>query len=236
MNAPKPIPLQWDRETLNRFWSYYSGTPELYFSYSKGADVVRRCGSLLKSGVRVMDYGCGPGYLLRHLIRTGCEVWGGDFSEDVVGKAGHDIIGVPNFRGIHTISSLLGSEQFDVVFLLEVIEHLDDAALDETMGNINQLLRRGGRLVVTTPNDERLEESIVYSPVANVTFHRWQHVRSWSSVSLSSFLQRRGYDPVVSAVNFRDSNESISLRNRIGRFLRDRFEKPAGLYAVATKL
>jgi 2-polyprenyl-3-methyl-5-hydroxy-6-metoxy-1,4-benzoquinol methylase len=183
-----------------------------------------------------MDYGCGPGYLLRHLIETGCDVWGGDFSEDVVGKAGHDSMRMPNFHGVHTISSLLGVEQFDVVFLLEVIEHLDAAALDETIGNIDQLLKRGGRLIVTTPNDERLEDNIVYSPVANVTFHRWQHVRSWSSDSLSSFLRRRGYDPKMSEVNFRDANESSSIRNRISRFLHDRFEKPAGLYAVATKL
>lgn len=172
MNTPKPVPLRWDRDTLNRLWSHYSATPELYFSYSKGADVVRRSRSLLKAGVRVMDYGCGPGYLLRHLIGTGCEVWGGDFSEDVVGRAGHDIMRMPNFHGVHTISSLLGVEQFDAVFLSEVIEHLDDAVLDETIGNIGQLLRRGGRLIVTTPNDERLEDSIVYSPVADVTFHR----------------------------------------------------------------
>jgi len=163
----------------------------------------------------VLDYGCGPGYLLGPLVAAGCEVWGGDFSADVVGGAWRDLNDQPNFHGVSTIAELIGREQFDVVTVLEVIEHLDDTALNETLDNIGKLLRSGGHLIVTTPNDERLEEGTVYSPIANVTFHRWQHMRSWSAESLGALLRDRGLSVETKQVNFRDQYEHRSLRSTV---------------------
>lgn len=33
----------------------------------------------------------------------------------------------------------------------------------------------GGALIITTPNEENLEDNMVYCPVSNTIFHRWQH-------------------------------------------------------------
>src|SRR6185437_12793213 len=66
-----PDQIVWDHDTLVRFWAYHSKFPENYFSFQKGADVVRRVKRYIPQEASVVDYGCGPGFLLPHLVRAG---------------------------------------------------------------------------------------------------------------------------------------------------------------------
>ncbi|HEY2028707.1 MAG TPA: class I SAM-dependent methyltransferase [Myxococcales bacterium] len=57
------------------------------------------------------------------------------------------------FRYLKSIPALSGvDEQFDCITLIEVIEHLTAAEIEALFGQLSRLLRRGGHLVVTTPN------------------------------------------------------------------------------------
>jgi len=57
------------------------------------------------------------------------------------------------FRYLKSITALSGiDEQFDCITLIEVIEHLTAAEIDALFGHLARLLRKGGQLVVTTPN------------------------------------------------------------------------------------
>ena len=92
---------------------------------------------------------------------------------------------------------------FDVAFLIEVIEHLYDAELDRTLSLLRDLIRPGGSLIATTPNDEDRAPSLIRSPESGRLFHRWQHVRSWSRQSLSQLLAGAGFDPIeIAETNF----------------------------------
>jgi 2-polyprenyl-3-methyl-5-hydroxy-6-metoxy-1,4-benzoquinol methylase len=222
---PSPPLLKWDEETLTRFWAYYSQFPELYFSHQKGRAVVEHVRNKLPPGAAVLDYGCGPGHLLPHLLDAGFVVSGADITLDTIGSA-VDLAGYENFRGFDTIEGLLKTKrQFDVVFLLEVVEHLDDRWLDITLRQARTLLKKGGLLIVTTPNQERLEDSMVYCPVANVIFHRWQHMRSWTAHDLGQTLAAHGFSDVkVNTRNFaaagtrKDSYVKFVLSEVINRF------------------
>jgi len=81
------------------------------------------------------------------------------------------------------------SAVFDVVFAIEVIEHVPDEQqlLNETM----RVLRPGGRLILTTPND-----SIRIFPKALQPWidRRWGHdrVRGFSAEHLRNLLKREG--------------------------------------------
>jgi 2-polyprenyl-3-methyl-5-hydroxy-6-metoxy-1,4-benzoquinol methylase len=227
--------ITWDSATLERFWAFHSKTPQNYFSYSKSADVVRRASAYLGPKTRVLDYGCGPGFMFPHLLRAGCDVWGGEFTEAVVGEPAKSI-SQPNFHGVHTIKDLVGRQQFDAITLLEVIEHLEDAPLQEVMANIEGLLAPNGALIVTTPNDENLEDSIVYCPVSDITFHRWQHVRTWSQATLTDYLSRRGFKiEIALQVNFKDEHDKSSLLRRTARTAIDALRKKSGLLVIARK-
>jgi 2-polyprenyl-3-methyl-5-hydroxy-6-metoxy-1,4-benzoquinol methylase len=233
--TPKPTALKWDDEMLSRFWAYHSQFPENYFSRQKGRDVIAYVRSRLPTGATVLDYGCGPGHLLPHLLDAGFVVQGADITRETMGSA-VDLDGRKGFLGFATLGELLEARRrFDAVFLLEVVEHLDDQWLETTLKQASALLNENGVLVITTPNEEQLEDSMVYCPVSNVVFHRWQHMRSWSSATLADCLAGQGFrDIQIKTRTFaapRRQNVS-AFRYLVSRLL-DRFRKPQSLIAIA---
>jgi 2-polyprenyl-3-methyl-5-hydroxy-6-metoxy-1,4-benzoquinol methylase len=235
-NQSQTQSIIWDERLLQRFWRFYANQPETYFSFAKGADVVRRARGYLNQGDLILDYGCGPGFLLHELLKAGFSAGGADISVDVIGRNGPVLGSQKNLLGLFAIDDLLaGGRTFDAIFLVEVVEHLYDQALAATLRNCRALLRPGGRLFITTPNDERLEDSIVYCPVSNVTFHRWQHVRSWNSTTLPAALRQHDLkvDRVITCT-FRDHREcQMSRVRRTALRVLDQVRKPKSLFVIA---
>src|SRR5689334_11355071 len=139
MNEELPRPLLWDDATLRRFWAYYAQFPELYFSHQSGAAVVAKVAARLAPGATALDYGCGPGHLLPHLLDRGFKVTGADLTTETMAAAAAKVTGRAGFEGPFTIDDLLArGRKFDAVFLLEVVEHLDDHWLKITLDNIRR--------------------------------------------------------------------------------------------------
>ena len=136
----------WDERLLRRFWRFYANQPETYFSFGKGADVVRCARRYLRQGDLILDYGCGPGFLLCELLKAGFSAGGADISLDVIGRNGPALGSQKNLLGLFAIDELLRERRtFDAIFLVEVVEHLYDEALAATLRNCRMLLRPGGR-------------------------------------------------------------------------------------------
>ena len=72
-----------------------------------------------------------------------------------------------------------------------------DPVLQRIFDDVRRVLTPGGVVVVTTPNDEDLTIETVYCPCCNHTFHRWQHVRSWSAQTLSTRFSSLGFQTVA---------------------------------------
>ena len=186
--------LQWTQEMAVRFWDYESNFPDRYFTYRHGAEVVRQLrGHLLGRGT-VLDYGCGPGYLLGELLDAGIEAAGLDFSPATVSKVNERFSGRATFRGAFLPEQLKeNARAFNVITVLEVVEHLYDEPLEQLLSALPDFLAPEGVVVFSTPNEEDLAESTLLCPVSGQVFHRWQHVRSWSQQSLTAYLEARGY-------------------------------------------
>lgn len=147
------------------------------------------------AGKSVVDLGCGTGGLLPHLCLVSGSVTGADPSIDSIAVANRTCSGQPSFLGAHSIEQLLAENKtFDVGISVEVVEHLFDDALASLLGTANQLIRPGGLFIVTTPHAEDLAKSLVYSPATDEVFHRWQHVRSWSTTSIAETMASNGFD------------------------------------------
>jgi SAM-dependent methyltransferase len=233
--SQEPRPLQWTDELVARFWAYQSRFPENYFSFKSGAAVAAYLRRVVPVGADVLDYGCGPGHFIPHLLAAGYKVTGADVDDGTIGVA-VDVSGHSGFNGFASIGRLIkDGRQFDAVVLLEVIEHLDDAWLATTLSNARNLLRPGGLLFVTTPNEERLEDSVVYCPASNATFHRWQHVRVWSRDSLADCLRRSGFADVGTQVlTFAEARAPhVAPARWLASKLLARLRKPKSLVATA---
>lgn len=209
--------LQWTQDMAVRFWDYESNFPDRYFTYRHGAEVVRQLrGHLLGRGT-VLDYGCGPGYLLGELLDAGIEAAGLDFSPATVATVNDRFSGRATFRGAFLPEQLKQSERaFSVVTVLEVVEHLYDEPLDQLLAELPRLLAPDGIVVFSTPNEEDLTASTLLCPVSGQVFHRWQHVRSWSQQSLTAYLEARGYQVLQCfTTNFRGGLSKAKNKGRL---------------------
>lgn len=208
MSTPQEI--EWTPEQVTRFWDYQSRRPSAtanYFSAGHGLQVAKR--TLFRvakqKSARILDFGCGTGSFLKFLsrLRPDLQLHGADFSNESICTAQTACASVEPSPDLRTLSGLptpWASESFDAVFSLEVIEHLSDAALEAMLAEIHRLLRVGGHAVITTPNEENLEQLHTCCPNCGSTFHIWQHVRSWSKESLTEFMSNHGFS-LVSASN-----------------------------------
>ena len=97
----------------------------------------------LSDDARVVDVGCGTGMNLRALVRPGMKAVGIDGRRDGLEGGG----AVP-FVQADATRLPLQDHWADAVFALDVLEHVDDAAvLDE----LHRVLRVGGTLIATVP-------------------------------------------------------------------------------------
>lgn len=97
---------------------------------------------------RVLDIGCGPGFLLREFRDRGWEVHGTEFSEQSAAHA-RDVLQLPISIGDARALNFEDSS-FDAVVMWHVLEHMADP--QSTMAQVSRLLRPGGVLLGAVPN------------------------------------------------------------------------------------
>src|SRR5260221_12898677 len=199
--------IEWNDENVKNFWDFYSHYPEFYFTYRFGKQIVNTLLPFMKTNAHVLDYGCGTGFLIKNLVGTPVRVYGTDSSTASLIAVARQFGNEENFGGVYGIEKILSDEKFtgffDVVCLIEVVEHLSDRHLDSVIRNAKKLLKKDGILAITTPNEETLSDSYVYCPESKKVFHRWQHVRTWSTQSITGCLREYGVEPVeVFATDF----------------------------------
>ncbi len=192
----QPQKLEWTPELVERFWDAVWSTRLKEFSFARqaGRALIVAIDHLLPPGTRVLDFGAGFGDLAALLLERDLRVAGHDPSPasraSLAGRFG-------------THAGYVGTigpddrQQFDVVVMAEVIEHVLDAELEATLTRVARFAAPGGLVVVTTPNNEDLELGMCVDPLANVVFHRWQHVRSFTRETLAARMATVGFEEVV---------------------------------------
>ena len=197
----EPRPVVWSREKVARYWDFVAAHQvEPFFSSFYGRTIaeliIRRRPGLF------VDIGCGTGDLLLEVARGGVPSVGVDSSADLLDVARsrvRDLTPAPELLVGDSTDLPVDSGSADAAALIEVVEHLDDESLDAILSEARRILRRGGALIVTTPNAEDLSARTVQCPDCGAEFHTIQHVRSWTPASLRDRLRQHGFEVSVRA-------------------------------------
>lgn len=189
----------WSDAHIRAFWANFAANPHKsgqYFSKLVAAELVTllRLTGCLRG--RILDYGCGPGYLLEKLVEQPVECWGMDFSAESVRECERRVAGRRNWHGAVAIDRLptpFPDASFDTVTCVETIEHLTDEHLSSTLKELRRLVAPAGSVLLTTPHAEDLDAAMIFCPFCDSEFHRVQHVRSWTGESLRKALKGAGF-------------------------------------------
>jgi 2-polyprenyl-3-methyl-5-hydroxy-6-metoxy-1,4-benzoquinol methylase len=143
----EPLPRE---EELNALYSdnYYSRDSthqqRLNKFFAQRADEVSK---LLSPQARLLDFGAGAGEFVKACLDQGLQAEGIEFSESAIKLASSR--GIPVYQHDLVVSSYT-ADSFDCITMWDVIAHLLDP--HSTLHQINRLLKKGGWLVVKTPN------------------------------------------------------------------------------------
>jgi len=205
-NGPSFIPHEvlWDDGKISRYWDHLSQVPTALdncWSKQAGKALVLYVTRKRPLQGRILDYGCGPGFLVADLLEIAgtAVVYGVEHSPESVRLVNSRFQGHQRFGGVlpaATIPTGYATGYFDTVFFVETIEHLQANFRLTAVKELKRLLRSGGMVVVTTPNEENMESSKAICPDCGARFHVVQHLSSWSAETLRALMEEVGFKTV----------------------------------------
>ena len=140
----------WDDAAIRQFWGYWSrpeNDRDWYFSKYFSTALVHLADWSGNLGGRMLDYGCALGYLCTALVKYPVEVEAVEFNQESLNVVDQRLRQYPNWKGgtlIEGVPTPLPSERFDLVYCVEVVEHLQDQWLASTLQELHRLLKPGG--------------------------------------------------------------------------------------------
>ena len=119
---------------LDPSWSYYP-------TYTRKMKIVKGLIKSFPQNSKILDAGCGEGVLVSELRKKGYQVWGLDFNYGAQHIIPGDLTKIPFKKNM-----------FDLVLMLDVIEHLSIQNQEIAMKEIHRVLKSKGTLIASIPN------------------------------------------------------------------------------------
>ena len=221
---------------LDGFERFYEAVQRVTGQYKAPEDVVLEMAGQAR---RVLDYGCGKGWLAQEMVNRGMQVLG--YDPDHTRRPNWESLcrGRDNLRFTHERSDLLATEPFDLVVcrrVLCIIE--DDAELQTILSDLRTLVSERGRVIVTVcdphftfggptpeadhelPDGAQYESTFVWCKKMRATGRERRHVhrpertlrREFARVGLT--ICRRVEVPTVDLERFEPSSEQLAFELR----------------------
>lgn len=143
-------------------------------------------------GKRVLDLGCGGGFVVDAMRRVGAsDAVGIDINPNAIDYAKKHFprcaFHLGSFDQVGDVA-----RDFDFVYSSEVIEHVED--VEAYVGFLNCAIKPGGVLFLTTP--DIASSQVPENPADWPTFDPPQHIQFFKEATLVHLLSRFGFQPI----------------------------------------
>jgi 2-polyprenyl-3-methyl-5-hydroxy-6-metoxy-1,4-benzoquinol methylase len=173
-------------------------------------------------GARLIDVGCGTGEFMLRMQRLGWEVEGVEPDPDAVSVARS--YGLRVTQG-DVISSSIPPDSADAVTLNHVIEHVPDPVA--VLRRSHNILKPGGRLVVSTPNADSLGHALFGKSWFALEPPR--HTAIFGMSSMHGAMDAAGIAAFRISTTARGARGTWALSRQIRRAGRVQLDRAAGL-------
>ena len=155
-NEHKDIPLPpdffiYETYRLNFKWYYQDGKN----TAKEIVELLSRHVDLFSTGKRILDWGCGPGRIVRHLrsVLPLAEIYGTDYNEEYIGWCSKHLRGID--FSVNRIDPPTGYEDvfFDTIIGLSIFTHLSEKNHFDWINELYRIIKQGGMLFITTQGE-----------------------------------------------------------------------------------
>jgi trans-aconitate methyltransferase len=199
MGTTESINIKWDS-------SLYDNKHDFVFKY--GEDLIHLLQPV--KGERILDLGCGTGYLANLIAESGAVVTGIDNSADMISKAKETYPGI-NFC-VQSAVEFVSVNRFDAIFSNAVLHWIKEK--EQVIDAMFRNLEDNGRLVLEMGGKRNVEGIIIAlkDTLLKYGFNKQAATEQWYFPSLSEYtglLEKRGFR-VTYAAHF---NRETELKN-----------------------
>jgi len=170
-----------------------------------------------------LDIGCGPGTFIGLLKRT--KSIGIDISKNQIFYAKKNYENVNKSFQIFKRKIPLKNNSIDTISLIELIEHLEDKDLTFLMTECKRVLKKNGKIILTTPNYFSLWPilEIILNLISPFSY-KHQHINKFNKKKLKIFLKTNDFkidrvgsfilfSPFLAFISFKFSLSFINIDN-----------------------
>lgn len=173
-------------------------------------------------GKKILDWGCGPGRILRHLnaLDVSLKVYGSDYNQDYVDWCNQNINKVQIKKNQLSPPLLFDSNFFDTIYSISIFTHLSLEMHSAWMKELNRICNKGAILLITTHGEASKAR---LNQVQKEEFDRGNLVvQSYKNEGNRLFA---AYQPELFFRSLVEQNDFKILRHIEGRNLRGKIEQ-----------
>jgi len=217
----RPKPIDSRTYTLDYFLTDAEGHDE--YLATGGATLTPRLRAAVDmagdlAGLRVLDLGAGRGEVVRYCREQGATAVGADYSDAALSLARRILPRPPPLVRSDAKHLPFADNAFDVVFMLDIVEHLLPDELAASYREVHRVLAPAGRLIVhTMPNlwyyrygypvfraIQRLRGTRLPRDPRHRSQEQYVHVNEQTLPVMRRDLQRAGFEAQVALRNVQD--------------------------------